>query len=102
MFDSERFFDARKKSKNHQTFHILEASRVKTEKDNPKCYKRLERLVEGFQIAPPMAFILCGDYLDNPHSPDAFQTLKEVNSKSLTREIFSKFSGSEPFCEKSG
>jgi len=45
--------------------------------DNPKCYKRLERLVEGFQIAPPMAFILCGDYLDNPHSPDAFHTLKE-------------------------
>jgi len=52
----------------------------KFEKDNPKCYKRLERLVEGFQIAPPMAFILCGDYLDNPHSPDAFQTLKEVIS----------------------
>ena len=92
------------KPNNYQKFDIFRGYlRVKTFKDNPKCYKRLERLVEGFQIAPPMAFILCGDYLDNPHSPDAFQTLKEVNSRSSTpTPDMSEFLGSKSFCEKSG
>ena len=50
-----------------------------------------------------MAFILCGDYLDNPHSPDAFQTLKEViPDRKLWKLWFLQFLGFESFCEKSG
>ena len=75
MFDSERILYPTGVGIGK---YLLGTFFEKSSLDNPKCYKRLERLVEGFQIAPPMAFILCGDYLDNPHSPDAFQILKEV------------------------
>ena len=44
--------------------------------DQPKCMDRLMRLVEGFKIAPPMAFVLCGDFLEKPHAEDAFETMK--------------------------
>ena len=34
-----------------------------------------------FQAAPPMAFVICGDFLENPHSFDAFDVLKKAIEK---------------------
>ena len=54
--------------------------------DQPKCMDRLMRLVEGFKIAPPMAFVLCGDFLEKPHAEDAFETMKR-NFDKLAKKV---------------
>ena len=48
--------------------------------DNVRCYGRLERLIEGFSVSPPMAFIIAGDFLEDPYSSNAFDTLKRVSN----------------------
>lgn len=39
------------------------------------------KLIDGFKVAPPMAFVLCGDFLENSHSTDAFEVLKKALDK---------------------
>ena len=50
--------------------------------DNPRCFNRLERLIQGFSISPPMAFIIAGDFLEDPYHTNAFELLKQVNLQS--------------------
>ena len=44
------------------------------------------KLIDGFKVAPPMAFILCGDFLERPHDRDAFEVLKKSLDK-LAKKI---------------
>jgi len=54
--------------------------------DNKLTFTRLMKLIDGFKVAPPMAFILCGDFLERPHDRDAFEVLKKSLDK-LAKKI---------------
>ena len=54
--------------------------------DNVSCMEKLYKLVEGFASSPPMAFIICGDFLENPHSFDSLTVLKKSFEK-LARKV---------------
>jgi len=45
--------------------------------DDDKSFNRLVRLLEGFAISPPIAFVICGELLASPHMPDSYDVLSE-------------------------
>jgi len=54
--------------------------------DSVSCVAKLYKLLEGFSSAPPMAFVVCGDFLERPHSFDSFEVLKKAFEK-LARKV---------------
>jgi hypothetical protein len=45
--------------------------------DEDKPFNRLVRLLEGFAVSPPIAFVICGELLASPHMPDSYDVLSE-------------------------
>ena len=55
--------------------------------DEEKPFNRLIRLLEGFAVAPPIAFVLCGELLASPHMPNSYDVLSERLEKLARKAV---------------